>query len=396
MSLGPLLQPSFPSSLWQARQHAAFDRLAKSGWPDRRSEDWKHTSLSAFKSLSASAQAPGAWKITSDLQGLQVQSSEGWLEDSAAAEWLSRFEKMGGRGPRFVPDFVECKTRNFMFVKVPAGKSCPEPVVVESAGGGTAEANQLWIEVAEGASAHFLVKGRGGPLQLNLLRVWVQAGASASLTFLGDLEDAENLLSTTIARVEGAGSLRLYHCALGGKTHRQELDLQVVGSGAHASVASLSVGGGASVLDHTTWIEHEKGGSSTSQLAKAVVGGNARSVFNGMIRIAHGADLANSDQLAKALILSRGAEVDSRPQLEVLADDVKASHGSATGKLNPEEIFYLQSRGLAPAQAQRMLVMASVIDVIESHPQAEIAAVVREVVERHLHKVTGEAHVLAP
>ena len=121
---------------------------------------------------------------------------------------------------------------------------------------------------------------------------------------------------------------------------------------------------GWATLDTTTDIEHLVANTTSNQLVKGVVGGQAKGVFQGKIRIAPNAVKTEGYQLHKALLLSDEAEIDVKPELEIFADDVKCSHGAACGQLDKDQLFYMLSRGIGEEEAKQLLIDAYLNDVI--------------------------------
>ncbi|MBY0316256.1 MAG: SufD family Fe-S cluster assembly protein, partial [Bdellovibrionales bacterium] len=108
-------------------------------------------------------------------------------------------------------------------------------------------------------------------------------------------------------------------------------------------------------VDHHTWIDHQVEHTTSSQEYHGVVTGKARAVFNGKIKIHKDAQKSSTSQINKNLLLSSTAEVDTKPELMIYADDVKASHGATIGQIQKDELFYLLSRGLTASQAKELL-----------------------------------------
>ena len=142
----------------------------------------------------------------------------------------------------------------------------------------------------------------------------------------------------------------------GGAMTRVETNALLDGEGADCLLQGLYVAGGAQHVDNRTAIEHAKPHGSSRELYKGVLGGRARAVFNGKIVVRKEAQKTDAQQSNKNLMLSRDAEIDSKPQLEILADDVRCSHGTTIGQLEENELFYLRSRGLNQALARKLLV----------------------------------------
>jgi Fe-S cluster assembly protein SufD len=116
--------------------------------------------------------------------------------------------------------------------------------------------------------------------------------------------------------------------------------------------------------DVNSFINHKAPHTESAQLYKGIMSDKSRGVFTGLIKVDRDAQFINSAQLNKNLLLSKGAHVNSRPQLEIFADDVKCSHGSTTGQLNEDELFYFESRGIRPEKARMMLSHAYTYDVL--------------------------------
>jgi Fe-S cluster assembly protein SufD len=116
--------------------------------------------------------------------------------------------------------------------------------------------------------------------------------------------------------------------------------------------------------DVTTEIYHASGQTQSTQLFKNAVGGRAHAIYQGKIVVAPGANGSDSRQTAKAILLSDTAEADLKPELEILADDVKCAHGAATGDLDADSLFYLRSRGIPEREARDLLVRAFLDDAV--------------------------------
>lgn len=150
----------------------------------------------------------------------------------------------------------------------------------------------------------------------------------------------------------------------GAKISRSTLQVDIADVGAEAHVNGLVFGRSQQHLDQRVLMRHLKGQNQSTQLFKGVLKDRARSVLNGKIYIAHGAQKVASLQLNHNLLLSPGAEADTKPELEVYADDVKANHGASVGRMNESQLFYLMSRGIPRSEASQMLARAFVDDVL--------------------------------
>lgn len=151
---------------------------------------------------------------------------------------------------------------------------------------------------------------------------------------------------------------------LGGLLVRQDIDVVLDGEGAQCSLYGLFMAGGRQHMDTHTRIVHARPHGTSRELYKGVLDGSSRGVFHGSILVSKDAQKTDAHQTNKNLLLSRDALVHSTPVLEIFADDVKCKHGSTTGQLDPEALFYLRSRGLGEQAARSLLVYAFASDLV--------------------------------
>ena len=164
--------------------------------------------------------------------------------------------------------------------------------------------------------------------------------------------------------------------ALGAKQSRSEFEVNVNAPHCAARLLGVYALADSQQSDHYTAIRHHSGGSHTEQIYKGLLDGKSKGVFNGHVYIAQDAQKANSEQLNMNLLLSPNAEINSKPELKIYADDVKASHGSTIGQLQQEELFYLRSRGIKKTTAIKLLAQAFVMDLVERLENDELKKIV--------------------
>ena len=167
---------------------------------------------------------------------------------------------------------------------------------------------------------------------------------------------------------------------LGARLSRYELSVTLNGAGASAQIDGLALINQRQLADTHTLIDHASPNARSGQLHKTIVDGAAHAVFNGKIRVRPGAQLTDSAQQSRNLLLSDKATVDTKPQLEIFADDVKCAHGATVGQLDAEQLFYLRSRGLTEQAARNLLTYAFGAAVIERIPIASVVERLRRVV----------------
>jgi Fe-S cluster assembly protein SufD len=153
---------------------------------------------------------------------------------------------------------------------------------------------------------------------------------------------------------------------LGAAVLRHNTSTQLNGENTTLRINSLALPVNNEVCDTRTWLEHNKGYCNSRQLHKTIVRDKARAVFNGMIKVAQHAIKTDGQMTNNNLLLGRLAEVDTKPQLEIYADDVKCSHGATIGRIDDEQMFYLRSRGINEQAAQQMIIYAFAAELTES------------------------------
>ena len=170
----------------------------------------------------------------------------------------------------------------------------------------------------------------------------------------------------------------------GGAFSRQDVVARIDGGNTTCELHGLVAVSGRQVSDTHSSMDHRKAHSFSDQLHKCVVGGKGHSVFNGKIFVRQDAQQINAFQLNRNLLTSLGGRADTKPQLEIFADDVKCTHGATIGQLDAEQLFYLQARGVTPEDARGMLTYAFVAEVLERVPilsaRSEMARLLAEAV----------------
>ena len=153
--------------------------------------------------------------------------------------------------------------------------------------------------------------------------------------------------------------------ATGGKLARTNIYTTLAGEASEAVLNGLYMCDGSQHIDHQTRIEHVAPNCPSHELYKGILDGNSHGVFNGKVYVHPEAQKTDGKQSNNNLLLSDGARVDTKPQLEIFADDVKCTHGATVGRIDELALFYMRSRGIGPAQAKRLLTYAFAADVLE-------------------------------
>lgn len=212
------------------------------------------------------------------------------------------------------------------------------------------------------------------------VEVHVEAGARVDHFRLEQLGARAGWMDTLTVGIGSSGAYQLHTMALGAAAARSTVRVRLEGEGAQLAMHSLAVGDRQQVLDTHAIVEHAAAHTRTEQRFRGIAAGRSRVAFNGKIIVRPNAHGTDSTQSLRGLLAGERAEIDVRPQLEIYTDDVRCSHGATTGKLDETMLFYLLSRGLDPATAQRLLKWAFLEDVIS---RIDVAPLRRQI-ETHL------------
>jgi Fe-S cluster assembly protein SufD len=388
-----------PAALAAARK-AAIARFAELGLPDRRHEEWKYTS--AGRVARAGGRPAGAARLErAALAALGLPLAErphlvfvngrfdASLSDLAglpAGVTAAGLYERGGALPARLALPEALADRAFAAL---AAAFAPDVAVVEVADGVDVPAPLYVLFVsapAQGDSVHsrLLVECRRGS-RLTLVEVHASARESAQLgNALAEVVVGENAeLDHARVQVEPHGATHLGHLSvrierdaryrsrvisLGAGVARIDLVAALAAEGADCTLDGLYLAGDGQHVDCRTTVDHQRPHGASRQLYKGVLAGRSRGVFAGKVVVRKPAQKTDARQRNENLLLGREAEADSKPQLEIEADDVKCSHGSTIGQLEEDAVFYLRSRGLDRAAARALLVRAFAAQVTNALP----------------------------
>ena len=221
-----------------------------------------------------------------------------------------------------------------------------------------------------------------------LERVWplpvpenvvVPAGGRIERAIVQDSpEDETDVRQLAISLGKGA-SARLDILNVGGGYGRLEIDA-TLHEGADFTLNSVQIGGGRQVLETVTRVRHAEPGATSRQTVRTVLAGQATGTYLGKVMVDRDAQKTDAEQSVRAMLLDRTATANAKPELEIYADDVKCAHGAAVGELDAEGLFYLESRGLPPSEARKLMLQAFVagaFDGSEREGELQAAAMAR-------------------
>jgi Fe-S cluster assembly protein SufD len=413
----PLAEPPWVAALREAG--AAGWRSA--GLPTTRQEDWRFTNLAPLAATAVAAPAPDAapeaaladlgpavgprlvfanGRYRPDLSSIAglppgaVVASLGEALRQAPDLVRPHLGRLAGPGalagnPAF-PALNAARFEDGALVHLPAGAVVEAPIVlVFTAGGSTgpvAHHPRVLVVAGEGARATVeeVYRGAGAYLTAAVTELVLGPGAQLEHLKLQDEDDRAFHVGTVFAD-QGAGSrLSAHALALGGLLSRSELRSRHSGEEATLSASGLYMADGHRVTDAFTWVEHAAPRCSTSEDYKGILDGHARGIFAGRIVVKQDAQKTDARQMNSNLLLSEDAVVDTKPQLEIFADDVKCGHGGTVGQLDEDALFYLRSRGVDEAAARSLLIWAFAAEMVERFGPAPLRARARRHVAARL------------
>jgi Fe-S cluster assembly protein SufD len=253
---------------------------------------------------------------------------------------------------------------------IPAGVDAGALLLVSYAGGSEnpfAFHPRHRITLGAGAKLTLIEIGKGEGVYWHNPVTDITLGEGAKLAHyrLQDESKAAFHLATIRASIAADAAYESFTCAIGSRISRNETHVQLNGAQAHAHLNAAQLLGGTQHGDVTSVVHHKAPNCASRQTVKSVLADQARGVFQGRIAVDSIAQKTDGYQMTQALLLSPGAEMDIKPELEIFADDVKCSHGATIGALDPEQLFYLRSRGIPEAQGRQMLIRAFLTEALE-------------------------------
>ena len=384
-------------------------RLLEAGAPVRRDEYWKYTDPAPLTAPLRIATAEDAGAAASRFDTI----------DAATARFVNgRFRKdlsdlSPGRGVA-VATLAETLAQDISIARELFGRletagqekvarplailntaTATEGLVIQATGGATGrEARPVHLRydrIGDGASmVRHLIRVEQGA-QLTLLEsgsatntvIEVAIADGATLNHIRTQTDPRAPHATHLFARLGEGSqLKTFTLTVDGELTRNEIVMELAGDGGSGHVAGAVLARDRAHVDNTVFVTHTGEGCESRQVFKNVLADRARGIFQGKIFVRPGAQKTDGYQISQAVLLTDGAEFSAKPELEIYADDVACSHGSTTGALDRNMLFYLRSRGVPQAEAEAMLIAAFADEAIVEIADERLADLMREEVAR--------------
>ncbi|HEV7123159.1 MAG TPA: Fe-S cluster assembly protein SufD [Rhodanobacter sp.] len=394
-----LLDVPLPSSgiAWlDAARRQNLDAFAASGLPDTRVEAWKYTALRALGQRRFAVIDTGVAAVAVDEESLLLPGVDGArlvFVNGVFHGGLSRVEDLpegltlqplsqalvGDAEPLRFSLSRYYREPGDAFARINAA-SAQDGVVLRVAAhtkivrpvhlvfvAAAAEADLAWharnvIELGEGAELHLVEQhvARGNPTQLATVvsDIELREGARLQHTILQDTAPASYLFRRSGFRLQARAQATLHVLELGGALARHDLQAELIGAGAQLHTRGVFMPHGRQHIDTQLSIRHQAMNTTSDSTWRGVANDRGRGVFRGAILVAPGADGTDASLSNKNLLLSPSAEIDTKPELEIYADEVKAAHGATVGQLDERALFYLRSRGIPLAEARALLTAA--------------------------------------
>ncbi len=374
-----------------ALRREARAAFAERGIPSTRLEEWRYTNLAPLARLPLEPAGAGAARVTREtIESLAApvfacsltvfvdghhrpELSSPPPRAGVAVESLARLraeqpERLEGALGRLIDHkrhpFAALNTAcldDGAVLRVPERSALEAPLhVVFVSTGPALQQPRLLVVAGEGSRAtliqdHVSLASEPG-LTNAVTEVEVGRGARVDLVLLQREDSLRFHLSNLCVRLERDARFVSHAVTLGGKLVRNDLEALLCGEGAECELDGLFLADAEQLVDNHTLVDHAVPRGVSRELYKGILAGRARGVFRGRVIVRPDAQQTDARQSNPNLLLSDGAEIDTRPQLEIHADDVKCSHGSSIGQVDPDALFYLRSRGIDAPEARNLLV----------------------------------------
>jgi len=258
-----------------------------------------------------------------------------------------------------------------VFVASGAVVEAPIHIVTVTGGDGQPVTAHPRVLIVAGANSQVTIAqtfiGVAGDRYFNNAVAEVVVGEGAVVSYNTDQRESERAfhVANIQARVASKGVFASHAFSIGARIQRHDIGIALKGEGADCTMNGVYLADGERLMDTHTALDHAMPHCTSHELYKGILAGKARAVFNGRIIVRIDAQKTDAKQTNRALLLSDEATINSNPQLEIFADDVKCTHGAAVGQLDEEAMFYLQARGLTRIEARGMLLHAFAGEVLE-------------------------------
>jgi len=405
-------------------RRAAIERFAELGFPTRKNEAWKYTSVSEIAKASLDPDPPARDGVSrNDIRALLgSEASQEWFvfEDGRFAPELSSDDALPagveieglagalGKHPELIRPLLDradsldrpfaalngAFQRDGAFVRVAANASPQRPIqllfVASPGASGRVSNPRNIIRIERGAKAAVMLRFESFCKDVYwtnaMTQILLEDNAELDLVTVQSESDTAYHFSSLDIRQERDSRFRSHHVSLGGALARSEIYARLDAPGVDCALNGLFLGDGQQHLDSQTTVDHASPHGTSRELYKGILGGHSRGVFNGSVLVRQDAQKTNAQQFNPNLLISDDAQINTKPTLEISADDVKCSHGSTVGRLDEDALFYLRARGVDERAARQMLTVAFASEIANAIPQDSLRAQVEQLVTAKLER----------
>lgn len=374
------------NSTWRTRQDQALEDFIEQGFPTRKIENWKYTPLTALAETEFSLKSTSDFspeKPRSDFHRVEFYNGQFYGVSSVAdlphGVIIADLKSVIDQVKEFaLPEiyktvFSELNLATIsdgVFVFIPEGVELKKPIhVIYENSADSMNSPRHIIHLASHAKAVFLSEYRAAKNSVyfnnSVEQIYLESRARLQYYKLQNEAHASFHISNMVAELQKDAYLRCCHFGKGARMSRDDINIDLQAQGAEVELYGLYTPDQNRLIDFHTRIDHVAPHSKSQQLYKTIVADKARAVFNGKVVVAQDAQKISAKQKNANLLLSRNAEVDSKPELEIYADDVQCTHGATIGQLDEVALFYLQSRGIDKLSAKKMLTDAFAKEIFE-------------------------------
>ena len=388
-----------------AFRNDAFNAFSKMGIPSAKHEEWKYTRIGGV--FNKEYQFPFNQITTSvssvDVDAVRLPGHEGAnelvfvngifsfplsvirsvelvvlsLEEAAKTEYAAIISKHFGHSGHYLKDGINALNTALadggVFIQIKKGQVAQQPVyiynITDARSVNILSQPRCLVHITENAEMQlvetYATIGPGESFTNQVTEIIVEEGATLEYYKIQNDAAHTNQVSTTHIRQIGKSYIHTVTVSLNGGIVRNNLNVILEAAHCEAHLYGLYFHKGQSHIDNHTVVDNVKPNCFSNELYKGIMNDSATGVFNGKIFVRQQAQKTNAFQSNKNILLSDSASVNTKPQLEIFADDVKCSHGCTIGRLNEEGMFYLRSRGLDEQMARSLLLHAFAIDILE-------------------------------
>ena len=394
-------------------KQSSLDRFLAKGFPTNKWEEWKYTSLKSLNDIdwnwNTSEQSGNSTSLSID-SAFSIQTQNGKMSFLGSlpegVEYLD-FASFSAQNPDFINAFNQrnpildqnslydlnnALSTSHQVIWVKKGIKLDKPVLhtyFASVSIASAIQIKLLIYLEEGAELTW-VDDLGSSRESNSIlsnyvqEIWVSKNAHLTFVKTQDFGLSTTHIDHTFINQSDHSLVDMFTFSLNGGLIRNNLHFYVDGEQVISNLNGLYVPGNDQLVDSHTVVDHRMPNSESNELYKGVLLGNSTGVFNGKIFVRPDAQKTNAFQSCKNVLASDKATMNTKPQLEIWADDVKCSHGTTTGQLSDEALFYMRSRGISQDAAKTLLMLAFVQQVID---KVEIPALKESISNRVVAKI---------